>query len=397
MAKKKQAQGRTRANGEGSLRYIESKDLWEAGITQGRKENGKLNRVTAYGKTPAEAQTKLADKVKKPIGYSPKTSFKDLCDMWYKGLAAEVDAGRLEESTRVGYEYTKALIVAKWGAESVGSMTPKGIISGIYEIRKPDGAKYSFGYYKKIKTMLGQIFQYAVLEGVITQQENPMLSVPDLANSEREKSVKDAYSLDEIALVLKNAPDTLWGHAFIVSMLAGCRSQEMIPLTADDIAEDGSTITINKAVKIGEKGKTYLGETKTEAGERTITLPKTAWPHAKWLRDHAKCGVVFYSLETKSYVYPTWYRKKLKEVAKTCGVRELTPHCLRHTFATLGQVEAQIDSNILKAMTGHSDTKTLLGYTHVKSTATEKAAAKIDKVISGDKQTEKRVVLRLVK
>jgi len=77
-------------------------------------------------------------------------------------------------------------------------------------------------------------------------------------------------------------------------------------------------------------------------------------------------------LEMPDYKFAAAYREALSRA----GTRYLTPHCRRHTFATL-MAESGIQPAIIKEVAGHEDYQTTLQYTHISLAEKIKAVNKI--------------------
>jgi integrase len=405
-----------RGNGEGSLVQLKSKK-WHWQIMVGRKEDGTRNVKSGTSKATGregkeEAQAAMLAAKSLPIEYNPRTLMSEWADKWYADLKSRVEEHKLEESTYVGYNYTLALIKKQWGDKAIGELSTTDIEKGLDKILKPvpkldkegkpmvnivdgkekpehDYVRYDFGIYKKIKTMLRQIYNRAEAAKVIQKNDNPMYLVLDLVNPEKKKKTKDSWTLDEAQTVLAAAPqfvgtsDYRYYCALIVAMAVPCRSQDVIPLMATDIEPDGSVIDINKAVKVGAKAKTYIGSTKAEASDRLAYLPEYAWRYAKWLRDNAKDGFILHGKLPKSHVHPTSYRDGVNRViASIEGVRNLHPHeAQRHTGASISIFEADLQEQLAMKRTGHADPKTFRGYTHAHEKELKGAAAKVHNVM----------------
>ena len=77
-----------------------------------------------------------------------------------------------------------------------------------------------------------------------------------------DESKKDAFTDAEQELLKNYLPDNMIGHTILVMLATGVRSQEILALLPEDIADDGSSITINKAIKMVDHYK--------EAGFSTV-------------------------------------------------------------------------------------------------------------------------------
>ena len=91
-----------RMNGEGSLRQRPD-GRWEYRVTDGYRDDGKLNTISFYGKTQSEVKKKLQEYRKKKmagIDMSKKYTFAQWADIWFE-QHTEVTA-----TTKEGYKYT---------------------------------------------------------------------------------------------------------------------------------------------------------------------------------------------------------------------------------------------------------------------------------------------------
>jgi integrase len=360
-----------KGNGEGSIRE-RGKSLevrWE-------KEGNSHSK--SYPNTPegkAEAKKFMKSLSSVSTQYCPQLTLAAWADQWYKALATDVEKHKLEESTYVGYQYTLKLIKAQWGELPLTEITVADIEDGIDQIKKPDGGKYAFQVYQKVKVMLGQIFNRAESVGKIQRGHNPMDLVLKLRNTVREKPKKEVYTADEFYKLYNELPYDRYGHAIRLCLACGLRSQELLPLRDTDIEPDGSVISVDKAVKIGEKGRTYEAETKTPTSDRLIHVPEFAQPSALYLRRNAVNGYILPNGQGR-YIYPTTWRKWYTQAVESVGVDALTPHKMRSTYVTNMDMKAGVAHNVLQTMTGHADLKTMLGYDHPQNDDKATAATK---------------------
>jgi integrase len=162
------------------------------------------------------------------------------------------------------------------------------------------------------------------------------------------------------------------------------RSQELLALTPKHIDLENGVLHINQAIFL-LKGTVNIGETKTDAGLRDIPIPPIAMESAAFLRDNGDK----YILQGKNEMpmNPTTYRKEYNStIAQVEGVRQLPPHCTRHTYITLMQASG-VPIETIQVLAGHSDRDTTVGYMHIKDEVTARAAGALSETL--EKATKK--------
>jgi len=179
----------------------------------------------------------------------------------------------------------------------------------------------------------------------------------------------------------------LW--TFLIS--SGCRLGEALALTWDDI--EGDTIRISKSMH-QMKGEWVIGEPKTEAGRRTITLPASAvgalrrqrarqaehrlraggsWPETNLVFATPKGAPLFRSTVCRA----------LFVTCKRLGVPALSPHGLRHLSASL-LLSHGMPVTAVSARLGHSKVSVTLDvYSHLVGGEDREAAGILGKVMGG--------------
>ena len=143
----------------------------------------------------------------------------------------------------------------------------------------------------------------------------------------------------------------------------GMRTQELLALTKEDIAVDGSFVRINKAIEMVD-GHPQLGPPKSKRSRRTIPVPPDYYFFARRLRTLGGTNYIWEShREDKLYSVGT-FRKKYYEALKNIpGVRLLSPHCCRHTYVTRLQ-EKGVSIDLIARLAGHARISTTEGYAH---------------------------------
>lgn len=141
-------------------------------------------------------------------------------------------------------------------------------------------------------------------------------------------------------------------HKIIQLMLygLGLRNGELSNLKIEDIDFTRGIITIYNA-----KGRK----------DRQLPLPKSIEPHIKQYLNNYLPKQYFLAGQNGGQYSSSSIAKVVKNAAKRIKVKfEITPHVLRHCFAT-HSLEKGIDLRYIQAMLGHKSSKTTEIYTHV--------------------------------
>ena len=170
-------------------------------------------------------------------------------------------------------------------------------------------------------------------------------------------------------------------HKFgtLLAMYTGLRIGELCALKWEDIS-DGS-IHINKTMmRINENGKSVVITTppKSESSVRVVPFPEELGELYEVFRSTG------YVLSTKKmkYTEPRCMQAKFDRYIKACGLKNVTFHTLRHTFATRC-IEAGVDAKTVSELLGHSDTKiTLNRYVHSSIELKRSSMEKMQRLLS---------------
>jgi integrase len=351
-----------RSAGSGSIKKL-SNGLWRGQIMDGYKSDGKRNIISFTGRLKGEVQDKIyqywVQKELIGIDYSRNTPFNTWADTWYRDYETEV-----EPSTYSGYKYTLNILKEYFADTPVSDIRALDINHFLDSMRLQNRSK---SYVTKTRSMLIQIFDYAEANQLISM--NParkaklMKDKKNLRIKEPDPMPRKAFTETEIDCIKKFAEDDLLGHSILILLGAGLRTQELLALTAADIAPDGSTIRINKAIKtVG--GSPQLGPPKSERGHRTVPVPQEFRQDALYLRNHGGKQYVWTSQRENGLFDVNVFRKKYyKAVKKIPGVRPLSPHCCRHTYVSSLEKNG-VPMEQIARLAGHSRITTTDGYLH---------------------------------
>lgn len=166
----------------------------------------------------------------------------------------------------------------------------------------------------------------------------------------KEDKLPKVISLEEVQLLIKNTNNIK--HKCIVSLLysAGLRRSELLNLKLEDI--DSKRMVIN--IKQGKGNKDRL----------TILSESVLIDLRQYYIQYKPKTYLFEGQKGKQYTAESVV-KIIKNAAKKAKIRKIiTPHMLRHSFAT-HLLENGTDLRYIQVLLGHSSTKTTEIYTQV--------------------------------
>lgn len=157
--------------------------------------------------------------------------------------------------------------------------------------------------------------------------------------------------------------------AFLFSLFTGVRRGELLGLKWEDIDFENQTVEIRRTVirvkDYEKKGRTKLlfSTPKTETSKRVIPLldflvtmlkqhKKNQEIVKKNSEDYVDNHLVF-PTKKGTLIDPTNYNRSLARVLKNSGLEGVTPHTLRHSFATRC-LEGGASLKALQQFLGHS-------------------------------------------
>lgn len=180
---------------------------------------------------------------------------------------------------------------------------------------------------------------------------------------------------------------------FILALFTGARRGELCGLSWPDIDETAQAIHIRRASQYQRGRGVVEVPTKTAGSVRTIKVPLLVMDILReyrkwWAEQRLKCGTAWKGeaqriliQEDGTPINPDTVNFWLERFLKAHDLPHITPHSLRHTFATL-QIAAGVDIRTLQARTGHSQASTLVNiYSHALQSAQEAASDALESVL----------------
>jgi len=187
-----------------------------------------------------------------------------------------------------------------------------------------------------------------------------------LERPRKARELPKVLSEKEVLAILRNI--TNLKHKAIIGTIysAGLRRSELINLRKQDINFERKVIFIR-----GSKGK---------KDRNTILSQSNSIVLRKYLDDDRPNYWLFEGPNRNQYS-ATSIAKILKRAALKAGIeKKVTPHMLRHSFAT-HLLEQGVDIRYIQTLLGHGSSKTTEIYTHVSKTSLAKIKSPLDVIL----------------
>lgn len=209
-----------------------------------------------------------------------------------------------------------------------------------------DSVANSFYTKRDIKSLLNKIYRYAEINELVNKNIAVFLELPPEPKSKRE-----AFTLDEIKTLYRdytnNYVDTEQ-HIMVGIILTMCF-----------LGTRYGEISIIKKSDIDLEKMYLIGGIKTDAGKnRYIPIPRIISDIFIDIYNYSNSNKLISFSE--DHFYKLWH----DQISRLGLRKELTPHCCRHTYATV-LAEADVQPAIIKELAGHKNYATTLQYTHI--------------------------------
>lgn len=365
--------GRTK-NKDGCIRQLPT-GTWRGQVMDGYQMGGKRNIVSFSGLTQAIVETQIKDYWQKRDGgaiASQCITFAAWADIWYADYQHQV-----QPSTYAGYRFTLKILKDYFQKRKLQEMRPLEI-SRFFDFLRSTG--YSKSYLTKCRSMLIQIFDMAEANELVSSNPARKVQTKRLFHwtDDLSATTRDAFSESEVETLRQKLRDDLLGNSILLMLGTGMRTQEILALSPDDIREDGSAVSVNRAIKM-VAGRPELGPPKSARGRRVIPVPENYRRHALYLRWYGGKQHIWTSQrESGLYdvgVFRKQYYRALEEIP---NVRKLSPHSCRHTYISLLEKHG-VPMEQIARLAGHSRISTTDGYLHTDYETLVKATACLNK------------------
>lgn len=367
-----------RVKGEGSVHRLPS-GSWQSQIMDGYTDEGKRHIVSFTAPSRAEALNELREYLLNKQESAGQTVpeiplFAEYAQRWYEAYRSQV-----EESTYANYRYTLKLLNSAFGHLPLNDVKVTQINQFVNELAAKG---YSSSQINKCRSMLIQILGVAEADDLVVKNyARRAFRTTKQLSKEKKSHIKDSFTVEETERLLSDLPDTLLGNSIRLMLISGLRLQELLALTPRDIAEDGSWVRVDKAVKMVD-GVPKLGDPKSYTSRRIVPIAPKYREIPYWLRENGGQAFLWCAPRQESLLYSTGTvrRKYYRLLEKYPDVRRLSTHCCRHTYVTLLQRQG-VPMETIARLTGHTDIKTTGNYLHISDDTLATAVTALEQLI----------------
>lgn len=196
--------------------------------------------------------------------------------------------------------------------------------------------KYSISALQKVKLLLGQLYQYAMQNDIVSKNYAEFIVLPKAS-----KTVKDCFTDLDIQKLKSAADSVKYADLILIMCYTGHRISEFLSLTRFDVITDDDMMFLR-------------GGNKTAAGKNKVVpvSPVIKKYVDKWLDKNGE--TIFCRDDGKPYSTKYFREKCYYPALEAVRLPKLSPHATRRTFSTRLAAAGVREDEIIKMM-GHTD------------------------------------------
>lgn len=327
------------ANGYGSITKLKGhrRNPFMVRITTGKTKEGKyIREVLGYYPSHSKAVDALSEYNREPYDIaSRKLTFADIYNKWIE--TPEFD--RLSASAEKCYKaaFKKYSLIHNKSFTSIK-------IADLQSCIDKNTSGYSSN--RDMKHLASKLYQYAMVQEIVTQNKSTMLTVGEPNKTQKEKI---PYSDEEIDILWQHSDDEIV-KLILIYIYTGVRCNELLYLEKKHLHLDEQYFEVVKS--------------KTESGIRLVPIADAIVPFFEYFANKSNNKWVI-TAEKGARLQDCWYRRLQANVLKALGMQHTT-HEARHTCITQMTIH-NVNASIIKEIVGHKSAQTFTErvYTHI--------------------------------
>ncbi len=335
-------------NGYGSVKKLSGKRRrpwivtktigWE--IDDATQKAIQKKSIIGYYATRQEGLQALADYNNSPYDIDTrKITFSEVYEKWSEQKYKETSVSSIK-GYRAAYKLCSSLYDMRMADIKLNHL--QGVV---------DNSGKNAPVLKKLKVFYRQIFEYAVIHEIITQDKNVASYVNIRNASNPDKRKREPFNPGEIESLWKNTDSDEYVSTILMLIYSGCRISELLNLEKTDVNLEEQCFHIRKA--------------KTQSGVRTVPIADKTLEYFKYWYHKNDCCYLLSTPKGQHFTYQRYYESQWKSLMRSLGMTHC-PHDTRHTCISL-LASANVQPTTIKKIVGHSGAESLTEriYTHL--------------------------------
>jgi site-specific recombinase XerD len=331
---KKQAvekrKSRKRANAQGSVYKLSGnlKNPWIATLPCKYDAEGTAKRtILGYFPTKTEGLNALNEAVSKNVDSRINMNVEEAFKIWSNTHFRELSKSAVD-NYNASWKYLKKIYKKK-----IRDIRADDVQTIIDEVSANGKSRATC---EKIRNLYSQLCQFAMSQDIISQNYAQFLKMPSQTKKE-----KEIFTLFEIKKIHEYATDNDTAKIVMILIFTGMRIGELFDITKDNVFLD-------------DIPPRMIGGKKTEAGRnRIIPIHSTIYDYIQYFFNkndkYLICNSKGGRMDEKNFREREYY-----PLLKLLKIERKTPHCTRHTFATMLQASGAKQEDLIKVI-GHAD------------------------------------------
>jgi integrase len=284
----------------------------------------------------------------------------------------------LRESTRVLYAgLWRHHLAEPWEHIPVEEVTPAAVRSWHAKAGRTTGPTALAQAYRLLRALLN----VAVADEAIASNPCRLRGAGTPKASRPSRALTAAEALQLAEQLGKDRRTERYRALLLVLAFGGLRFGAATALRRSDVLPGGRLRVERSVRRVG--GRWVIGEPKTDAGHRTVTLPAAI---AAGLEEHlgkhvpAPSGSLLFATSSGGYLARSNWNSTFRRAADAIGLPTVRPHELRHTGATLAAATGATTKELMRRL-GHSSPAAALLYQHAADDRDAEIARALDAML----------------